>query len=241
MTCGQPFRATARSSHSYEPSLALGPSIGSSSSVDPPRPSLAKHGCVGRLGAVSFLAKSLLSPGPPELSNSITGIICAGYTTQSAALFARPTALSKALLGKGTSPSWTNDALTTSNLGAPYKAKSRAWRGAGKGTSAQAPLTYCPPPFWSATAPCLLQPAPPPSSAVASSNGGTAPGTPFSTMRNRHQYAAAIARLYREGDAYPTAFAPGGMWEPLVRKRDPDAQHAEVAAVFSAGLPQLVF
>ena len=82
----------------------------------------------------------------------------------------------------------------------------------------------------------LLLPAPPPSSAVASPNGGTATGTPFSTVRNRHLYAAVIARLYRDGDAYPTAFAPGGMWEPLVRKRDPDAQHAEVAAVFSAAV-----
>ena len=61
-----------------------------------------------------------------------------------------------------------------------------------------------------------------------------APGAPFSTLRNRHLYAAVIARLYRTGDAYPSAFAPGGVWEPLVRQRNKDAQHAEVSAVFSA-------
>ena len=59
------------------------------------------------------------------------------------------------------------------------------------------------------------------------------PGVPFSTLRNRHIYAALTARLFRTGNAYPSTFLPGGMWEPLVRTRDPRAKHLAVAAVFT--------
>ena len=80
--------------------------------------------------------------------------------------------------------------------------------------------------------------APPPNEppTVASPRGedDPSPGAPFSTLRNRHIYAALIARLYRTGNAYPSAFLPGGMWEPLIRNRDNRTQQLEVAAVFAS-------
>ena len=73
----------------------------------------------------------------------------------------------------------------------------------------------------------------PPTSVAPRGEDDPDPGTPFSTLRNRHIYSALIARLYRTGNAYPSAFLPGGMWEPLVRNRDPRTQQLTVAAVFA--------
>ena len=83
--------------------------------------------------------------------------------------------------------------------------------------------------------------APPPAAAPRGADDPY-PGTPFSILRNRHIYAALIARLYRTGNAYPSTFLPGGSWEPLVRNRDSRVKHLTVAAVFaSAHSPALPF
>ena len=73
----------------------------------------------------------------------------------------------------------------------------------------------------------------PPTMAVPRTETDPNPGTPFSTLRNRHIYAALITRLYRTGNAYPSAFSTGGMWEPLVRSHNARTKHLEVAAVFA--------
>ena len=50
--------------------------------------------------------------------------------------------------------------------------------------------------------------------------------TPFSLLRNRHIYAALVARLYRIGNAFPTALA-SGEWSTM---RMPDASDVQFRA-----------